>query len=208
MLTRFQFTRQKLLVSFPLLSLVLLQSCGIAKNYYTLPAHVSETAFNAVIEIPAGTNKKYEYNPSQRNFEIDIENGHERVIDFLPYPGNYGFIPSTLSKSHIGGDGDALDILVISEAVAIGTVLETLPIAVLKLIDDGETDYKVIAVPNDKNKRIISALTFAALATDYPKLIEIIELWFLNYNKTDISIVKGWGDEKEATQEILRHLKE
>ena len=197
----------KRLIFFSLIPFVLLQSCGSTKDYYTLPAQVSEESFNAVVEIPAGTNKKYEYDPNQKEFIVDIENGKERVIDFLPYPANYGFIPSTLSKSDTGGDGDALDILVISEAMITGAVLEILPIAILKLIDDGETDYKIIAVPQDKSKRIIRATTYAELTTDYPKLLEIVELWFLNYNPKDSSSVEGWADEQEALNEIKLHLK-
>lgn len=200
-------TGLKSIVILSLLGLVFLQGCGSAKAYYELPAKVSTHTINAVIEIPAGTNKKYEYNPNQKNFVIDLQNGIERVIDFLPYPGNYGFIPSTLSKSDTGGDGDALDVLVISETLVTGTVLESLPIAVLKLIDAGETDYKIIAVPQEKGKRIIRATSYAELVADYPKLIDIIVLWFLNYNPEDRSAVEGWGDEKEALKEIEAHLK-
>jgi len=197
----------KRLIFFSLIPFVLLQSCVSTKDYYTIPAQVSEESFNAVVEIPTGTNKKYEYDPNQKEFIVDKENGKERIIDFLPYPANYGFIPSTLSKSDTGGDGDALDILVISEAMTTGTVLEVLPIAILKLIDDGETDYKIIAVPQDKSKRIIRATTYAELTTDYPKLLEIVELWFLNYNPKDSSSVEGWADEQEALNEIKLHLK-
>ncbi len=194
-------------IFFSLMYLVVLQSCGSAKDYYTLPAKVSEESFNAVIEIPAGTNKKYEYNPNQKEFIVDMENGNARVIDFLPYPANYGFIPSTISKNDTGGDGDALDVLVVSETVATGTVLEIQPIAVLKLIDDGEKDYKVIAVPKEKNKQIIRATTFAELTTNYSKLLNIVELWFLNYNPKDSSSTEGWGDEQEALNAIKLHLK-
>ncbi len=192
-------------IFFLLMSFVLIQSCGSTKDYYTLPAQVSGESFNAVIEIPAGTNKKYEYDPIQRQFIVDMENDKERVIDFLPYPANYGFIPSTLSKSDTGGDGDALDVLVISETITTGTVLEIIPIAILKLIDDSKTDHKVIAVPQDKSKRIIRATTYAKLTKDYPELLEIVELWFLNYNPKDSSSVEGWGDEKDALKEIKKH---
>lgn len=201
-------TGQKPLIPFLfLLALVYLQSCGSTKEYYNLPAKASESTFNAVIEIPAGTNKKYEYQFLQKKFIVDLENGSERVIDFLSYPGNYGFIPSTLSKSNTGGDGDALDVLVISESVATGTVLEILPIAVLKLIDDGEMDYKIIAVPQEKVKRIIGASTYAEITTKYPALLKIVALWFLNYNPKDTSTIEGWGNEKEALEEINLHLK-
>ncbi len=168
---------------------------------------VTKNTCNAVIEIPAGTNKKYEYSPSQKKFVVDLDEGTERIIDFLPYPGNYGFIPSTLSKTASGGDGDALDVLVLMESVPMGSVVEVSPIAILKLIDDGETDYKIVAVPTTKKLQIIQATTYDDLATDYPKLLEIISLWFLNYNPNDISTIEGWGNEKEAFAEIQRHLK-
>ena len=100
--------------------------------------------FNAVIEIPAGTNKKIEFNNSTQAFEVDKNNGKDRVIQFLPYIGNYGYIPSTYSNPNQGGDGDALDVLVISESVKTGSIIEIIPIAVLKLLDEGEIDYKIL----------------------------------------------------------------
>lgn len=199
--------RQKWVFACSTLLLFLIQACGCGKDYYAIPAQVSQNTFNAVIEIPAGTNTKYEYSPDQKKFVIDRENGKERIIDFLPYPANYGFIPSTLSKSKTGGDGDALDVLVLSETVATGTVLEIIPIAILKLIDDGEKDYKVIALPKEESKRIINATSYVNLVKNYPALVEIVATWFLNYNPNDSGAVEGWGDEQEALNEIKRHLK-
>lgn len=95
----------------------------------------------------------------------------------------------------------------LSESLRTGKVLEIVPIAILKLIDNGETDYKIIAVPKENDKRIINATTYTELTKNYPKLLEIIELWFLNYNPKDSSSVEGWGDEQEAIDEIKRHLK-
>ncbi|WP_209401172.1 inorganic diphosphatase [Pseudozobellia sp. WGM2] len=187
--------------------IVLLHACKSAISYYSLPTFVNEGTVNCVVEIAAGTNKKYEYNPTLNTFVIDQENSQNRIIDFLPYPANYGFIPSTISKEDGGGDGDALDVLVISEALATGTAIESIPIAVLKLIDDGEIDYKVIAVPANKKARVINAISFEEMLSTYPNLLKILELWFLNYNKNDVSLVEGWGNEKEAAQEIKRHLK-
>lgn len=175
-------------------------------DFYQLPAMVSENSINAVIEIPAGTNKKYEYNAASKEFIVDKENSRDRIIDFLPYPANYGFIPSTLSKSEIGGDGDALDVLIIAESLPHGTVVKSIPIALLKLIDNGEKDYKIIAVPEDKSLRIIQATTFEQLLDKYSEVPKILELWFLNYNPNDVSSVEGWGNENEALQEIKRQL--
>ena len=100
----------------------------------------------------------------------DIKYGKTRIIDFLSYPGNYGFIPSTLMSKEIGGDGDSLDILVLSQSIATGTVIEVNPIAILTLIDNGEIDSKIIAVPTNKNNRIITATSYEELESKYPNV--------------------------------------
>ncbi|MFC0603415.1 inorganic diphosphatase [Winogradskyella pulchriflava] len=180
-------------------------SCSEKTDYYNLPSLSSDKNVNAVIEIPAGTNKKIEYNKKIRTFEIDKKNNKDRVIEFLPYLGNYGFIPSTYSDPKKGGDGDALDVLVLSENVEIGTVMEITPIGMLKLIDKGEIDYKIIAVPSDKEKKIIDIESFNGLTKDFPEVKNMIEIWFLNYNKEDEAIINGWENEKVAFEEIYKN---
>jgi inorganic pyrophosphatase len=180
-------------------------SCSEKTDYYNLPSLSSNKNINAVVEIPAGTNKKFEYNKNTRIFEIDKKNNKDRVIEFLPYLGNYGFIPSTYSDPKKGGDGDALDVLVLSENVAIGTVMEITPIGMLKLMDKGEIDYKIIAVPSDNQKRIIDIGSFNDLTKDFPEVKNMIEIWFLNYNKEDEAIVNGWENEKAALEEIYNN---
>lgn len=177
-------------------------SCEEKIDYYHLPSMSSNNLINAVIEIPAGTNKKYEYNASSKTFEIDQKNGENRIVQFLPYPGNYGYIPSTFSDPEKGGDGDALDVLVLSESMPTGTVLEITAIAVLKLIDEGELDHKIIAIPADNTLQLIRSKTYVDFEKHYPEVKQIIELWFLNYNKDDKSELEGWGDEMEAIREI------
>lgn len=189
----------------PFMIICTIVSCKQPPDYYHLPTKVDDTVFNAVIEIPAGTNKKIEYNKDTHSFEIDQKNGKDRVVQFLPYLGNYGFIPSTYSNPAVGGDGDALDVLVLSESVSTGTLLEILPIAVLKLLDDGELDHKIIAVPADKSVQIINARSYKELNEKFPEIIQMIESWFLNYNKDDEVKVNGWGDRESAIEEILKN---
>ena len=90
----------------------------------------------------------------------------------------------------------------LSESVATGSVVEVIPIAVLKLIDDGELDYKIIAIPKDVSKQIISLSSYVNLSQNYPEVKQMIELWFLNYNKDDPAKIEGWGDEKKALEEL------
>lgn len=172
------------------------------------PTFSENGSLHCVIEIPGGTNKKIEYTTETKTFEIDQRNGTDRMIPFLPYPANYGFIPSTLSDRSLGGDGDALDILLISEALPTGTIVEAIPIGMLKLLDNGEYDYKIICVPFDPKKRIITATTFKAFSEKYTHAKDIIASWFLHYDTGgDALTSEGWGDEKEALEEIAKSLK-
>lgn len=75
-------------------------------------------AYQAVIEIPAGTIQKCEVSKNSGQLEWEFKKGKPREIKFLDYPGNYGFIPQTSSD-----DGDALDIMVFCESVRRGDVL-------------------------------------------------------------------------------------
>lgn len=94
--------------------------------------------FFTVIEIPAGSFTKY---------EIDADHGYVLVDRFqsmpVTYPANYGSIPSSLA-----GDGDPLDGLVFTrEPIVPGAVIKVRAIGVLHMIDGGEEDSKIIAVP-------------------------------------------------------------
>lgn len=94
--------------------------------------------FNTIIEIQSGSSNKY---------EIDKETGLIKLDRVLYgsqyYPFDYGFIPRTLWS-----DGDALDVLVITSFPLLpGILVEVRPIGVLEMIDGGELDDKVIAVP-------------------------------------------------------------
>lgn len=103
---------------------------------FTQPAQGDE--FFVVIEIPAGSATKY---------EIDAQTGHVFVDRFLSmpvvYPANYGSIPSSM-----GEDGDPLDALVLTrEPIVPGALIRVRAIGALIMLDDGEIDDKIIAVP-------------------------------------------------------------
>lgn len=159
---------------------------------------------NMIVEIPAGTNQKVEYNYTNKSFEVDQENGKDRVIDFLSYPGNYGFIPGTLMDKARGGDGDALDILVIAESVPTGTTMEVIPIAALELLDRGEVDTKLIGIPVDSTLRVIQATNFEDFMIEYNIAQRIIKDWFLNYKGLGKVSLIGWKDEKFAMSEVKK----
>ena len=179
-------------------------SCKNEPNPTALPAITAQGNIIAVIEIPAGTNRKVEYDYANKRFQIDVIDGEERVIDFLPYPGNYGFIPSTLMDEESGGDGDALDILVISESLKTGDTISVIPIATLMLNDGGEIDTKIIAVPSDPAKRVMDVTDFETFSVKYSMAKNIIENWFLNYKGIGKTEMIGWRNGTYALSEIKK----
>ncbi len=96
------------------------------------------TQFEVIIEITKGSKNKYEYDHDTGFLRLD------RILyTSTHYPQNYGFIPNTLAS-----DGDPLDVLVVcgEPIVPLGTVT-CKPIGVLKMLDGGKKDYKIVAVP-------------------------------------------------------------
>ena len=102
------------------------------------PAVITPADFNAVIEIPKGSSCKYEMDKYTGMLRLD------RVLyTSTPYPANYGFIPRTFAD-----DGDPLDVLVLCEQpIYPMTLMRVYPIGVMRMIDSGALDDKIIAVP-------------------------------------------------------------
>lgn len=157
----------------------------------SLSPFVRDGVLRAVIEIPAGTADKIQYDPATNTFPVDLRNGLPRRITFLPYPANYGFIPGTNMDKAEGGDGDAVDVFVLCGALPTGTVLEVEPIGIIELLDAGERDDKLIALPIDPALRTVDADDIAQL----PQAAQdILVTWLLNYDPADgaeLVAVKG-----------------
>jgi inorganic pyrophosphatase len=110
-------------------------------NPIAFPQKGDPTDVQVVVEIPAGSFTKY---------ELDAKTGYLFVDRFqsmpVVYPTNYGSSPST-----VGPDGDPLDALVITrQPVYPGALIRVRPIGILKMIDSGDVDDKIVAVPVSK----------------------------------------------------------
>jgi inorganic pyrophosphatase len=159
-------------------------------NQILTPGDVDNGIINVVIEIPAGSSHKIEWNRELAAFQLD------RVEPAIfAKPTNYGFIPQTLDE-----DGDELDALIITDQpLPTGIFLEAKVIGVMKFEDDGEIDDKIVVVPSDDRAtgNAIQSLQ------DIPKQkIDQITHHFTHYKdlkKPGSTIVKGWGDVSEAT---------
>ena len=102
------------------------------------PKEISPVDFSAVIEIPKGCKCKYELDKYTGLLRLD------RILyTSTHYPANYGFIPRTFAD-----DGDPLDVLVLcSEPIYPLTLMRVYPIGVMRMLDGGKMDDKIIAVP-------------------------------------------------------------
>lgn len=100
----------------------------------------SPTVVNAIIEIPKGSKAKYELDKKSGLIMMD-----RILFSSVQYPANYGFIPQSFCE-----DNDPLDILVLGQEVAVPLcIMRAKPIGVMKMLDQGEADDKIIAVHAD-----------------------------------------------------------
>ena len=109
-------------------------------NKILTPGDYTKGKLNVVIEIPTGSNHKIEWDREHACFMLD----RVEPIAFAK-PCNYGFIPQTLDE-----DGDELDVLMITDQpLTTGIWMEARILGVMKFVDDGEVDDKIICVPAD-----------------------------------------------------------
>jgi inorganic pyrophosphatase len=108
-----------------------------SQNVYSLESG-SIDEFNVIVEIPEGSQNKYEIDPKTGLLYLD------RVLyGSVFYPLTYGFIPSTLAD-----DGDAVDVMILmTSPVPPLTVVKCRAIGIVDMVDSGDRDFKIIAVP-------------------------------------------------------------
>lgn len=151
--------------------------------------------FNCVIEIPKGSRNKYEYDE-----EINIIKLDRVYTSAMSLPCDYGLLPGTRSE-----DGDNLDALVFLEhSVFPGCLVTCRPIGVLYMVDSGEKDEKIIAVPvNDVRLTHIENLEDRS-----PHYKKEIEHYFSHYKDLQGKEVKitGWGGKEEALDILKKAL--
>lgn len=146
-------------------------------SYKNLPFGSVER-FNVVVEIPKGSQNKYEYDE-----ELDLFTLEWVFIGDFKFIFDYGFVPQTR-----GGDGDMLDAFVLtSHPLEQGTVVECRAIGMIELLDRGEVDNKILAVPVVDRK--------------YTDVRELADLDF-EYEQTFRNFFKELGAQKDKVIEI------
>ena len=155
---------------------IFLSDLALANPINEIPYKLDNGYYNFFIEIPAGTKQKWEINKDSGLLEWEEKNGKKRIVKFLSYPGNYGFIPQTF-----GGDGDPLDVIDLDESKPRDSIVDVKIIGGLYLKDKKKSDVKLIATSVSgiyKNINSIDELLF-----NKPQVINIIREWFMSYKK-------------------------
>jgi len=150
---------------------------------------------NVIVEVAIGGEPiKYEMNKEAGALYVD-----RFLYTPMRYPGNYGFVPHTMSD-----DGDPIDVLVANTRPIIpGAIINCRPVGVLRMEDDGGGDEKIIAVPSPKlTQRYVNVHNY----TDLPSItLEQIQHFFQHYKDLEpgkwVKLL-GWGDAAEARQLI------
>jgi inorganic pyrophosphatase len=154
---------------------------------------------NVVVEVPVGGEPiKYEMDKAAGTLVVD-----RFLYTAMRYPGNYGFIPHTLSD-----DGDPCDVLVANQrGIVPGAVMAVRPVGVLKMQDEAGGDEKIIAVPVPRLTRRYEKVHNYL---DLPEItLKQIEHFFEHYKDLESSKwvkVLGWGDAEEAKRMIMESI--
>ncbi len=161
------------------------------------PEEITPDNFSAVIEIPKGSSCKYELDKKTGMLRLD------RVLyTATHYPANYGFIPRTYAD-----DGDPLDVLVLcSEQIFPMTLVQVYPIGVMRMIDGGKLDDKIIAVPfSDPTYRGIKSIDELP-AHIFDEIIHFFTVYKQLENKQ--TAVKELFDYKDAIEIVRRAIED
>ena len=175
-----------------------------SSTVYVVPMRIDKIAIgdnppddvNVIIEVPVGGEPiKYELDKSSGTLFVD-----RFLYTPMRYPGNYGFVPHTLSE-----DGDPIDVLVCNTRVIVpAAVINCRPIGVLVMEDDKGQDEKVLAVPSTHvSRRYDSIVDYTSLP---PITVDQIRHFFEHYKDLEPDKwvkIDHWGDAAEARRMIV-----
>lgn len=157
---------------------------------------------NVIIEIPKGSNNKYEIDKKTGLIALDRAN-----YTTSAYPFDYGFSPQTLWE-----DDDPLDVVVLTTyPLTTGVLVRVRPVAVMEMIDNGESDYKIIGVPVD-DKRWDDVQDLKDLnkhnLKEYQHFFETYKALNGKGDKVEINGIKGKEEAVKAVEKSIQLYKE
>ncbi len=148
--------------------------------------------FNVVVEIPKGSANKYEYDTALNVFKLD-----RTLYSPMHYPGDYGFVPST-----IAADGDPVDVLVLVESATFpGCLIEARAVGMLEMVDQGVEDLKLLCV-STKDPRQETVKNYSDV---HPHRLREIEHFFGIYKELEgkETETRGWRSAEDARRVLV-----
>lgn len=152
--------------------------------------------FNAVVEIPKKCTLKFELDKELRTIVLD-----RALRSAVYYPGEYGFIPQTLAE-----DGDPLDVIIRTDydPTFPGCVIRCRPVGVLRMIDGGAADHKLLAIPSNDHRQnhVQDIINVSSIFMDE------VNHFFNTYKELENKEVctGGWQGREEAEKIIMESL--
>jgi inorganic pyrophosphatase len=146
-----------------------------------------------IVEVPKGSTNKYEYDPQLGVFRLD-----RALYSPMHFPGDYGFVPGTIAE-----DGDPLDILCLSSQASFpGCSIEVRPVGLLDMLDAGQVDHKILAVPASDPR--FSGIF--QLDDVFPHVRREVEHFFTIYKELESTAMsmEGWHGLIEAQATLAR----
>lgn len=183
---------RKIVLTIAILTMIM--ACQEKKGFDDLMTYSKNGKPHFIVVNPAGSVEKFRFDQLDNGFKVRTTEGKNELIDFLPFPANFGFIPSTHSE---GIDkGDLLYGFLISPSYSIQTMIDVIPIGALSVIQDGKENDIVFCIPDNKDERIKIAET-----NQVPyEMRSTFEMWLTN--GFGIDSILDWHDSKYADELI------
>jgi inorganic pyrophosphatase len=169
--------------------------------WHDVPRGNTPDELNVIIEIPKNSPNKYEIDKETGLIALDRAN-----YSAAAYPFDYGFVPQTLWD-----DNDALDVVIPSTyPLAVGVLVRVRPVAVMEMIDSGESDWKIIAVPiDDRRWEHVQDLEDMNKHTlkEYAHFFETYKALKSDEDNTNVVKIDGFKGKDAAKEAVIKSIK-
>ena len=176
-------------------SIVVLWSCQ--PDYRTL-SPFGERGVRVVVEMPVSTQQVLAFDPESGKILPVPANAQQQPIDILPFPANFGFIPGTGQQVADKTRYVPVRAMVLGPGLAIGTLVETRLIGVLKIKEGGKEKQMLLATPVPGSEAEPPLENFQDFLLHYDATKRLLEDWFVFYRNLPDTQIMGWEDEKVA----------
>lgn len=175
--------------------LLTLSACQKTKTLYELSPVSESGSYHAIVSIPAGTSDLYVYDPEAAAFKVKKVGDRDEYVPYLPFPANWGFIPSTYSDITKQDISSPIQLFILTKSYSKTTLFEIQPIASILFADRfGQEHVVPVATPTDSTFRTLDISSYEGL-TQYPDAMASLESFYRNWKVDDSLQLLEWKDQ-------------